>query len=52
MSLVANQPTLLIVIDNLRYDQWKILEPTVNTYYKTQEESLYYSILTNSDTIC
>ena len=44
-ELSTNQPTLLIVIDNLRYDQWKTLEPTVNTYYKTQEESLYFSIL-------
>lgn len=44
-ELSDSQPTLLIVIDNLRYDQWKILEPTVNNHYKTQEESLYYSIL-------
>ena len=39
------QPTLLVVIDNLRYDQWKALEPSINTYYKTQEDSLYFSIL-------
>ena len=44
-ELSPSQPTLLIVVDNLRYDQWKVLEPTVNTYYKTKEESLYYSIL-------
>jgi CheY-like chemotaxis protein len=28
-EISSSQPTLLIVIDNLRYDQWKILEPTV-----------------------
>jgi CheY-like chemotaxis protein len=44
-ELSASQPTLLIVIDNLRYDQWKVLEPTVNSYYKIKAESLYYSIL-------
>jgi hypothetical protein len=44
-ELSASQPTLLIVIDNLRYDQWKVLEPTVNSYFKIKEESLYYSIL-------
>lgn len=44
-ELNTSQPTLLIVIDNLRYDQWKVLEPTVNSYYKIKEESLYYSIL-------
>lgn len=44
-TLNTNQPTLLVVIDNLRYDQWKALEPSINTYYKVQEDSLYFSIL-------
>ncbi len=39
------QPTLLVVIDNLRYDQWKSFESTINNYYKKEEESPYYSIL-------
>ena len=39
------QPTLLVVIDNLRYDQWKAFEPIVNNYYKKEKESLFYSIL-------
>ncbi|GIV26967.1 MAG: two-component system response regulator [Bacteroidia bacterium] len=34
-----------ILIDNLRYDQWKIIEPILAEYYKIEEESLYYSIL-------
>lgn len=37
--------TLMIVIDNLRYDQFRILEKTINNYYKKQEEISYYSIL-------
>jgi len=38
-------PTLLVVVDNLRYDQWKAFEPFLaNTYKKTSEE-LFYSIL-------
>jgi hypothetical protein len=44
-QLSSNQPTLLVVIDNLRYDQWKIIEPTVLNYYKIDNEELYYSIL-------
>ncbi len=40
-----NQPTLLIVVDNLRYDQWKAFEPIVNKHYKVKEEKPYYSIL-------
>lgn len=39
------QPTLLVVIDNLRFDQWKVLEPVVNTYYKKESEGMYCSIL-------
>jgi len=39
------QPTLLIVIDNMRYDQWKAFEPTINNYYKKDQESTFYSIL-------
>ena len=44
-QLSKNQPTLLVVIDNLRFDQWKSIESSVNTYYKTTENSIYYSIL-------
>jgi len=39
------QPTLLIVIDNLRYDQWKAIEPTIDRFYKKESENLFYSIL-------
>jgi CheY-like chemotaxis protein len=39
------QPTLFVVIDNLRYDQWKVLQPIINNYYKVEKESAYFSIL-------
>ena len=39
------QGVLWIVIDNLRYDQYRILEPFINNYYKKEEEHTYYSIL-------
>ena len=44
-ELSKDQPTLMIVIDNLRYDQWKAFEPIVNNYYKKQSEIPFYSIL-------
>jgi CheY-like chemotaxis protein len=44
-ELSDKQPTLLIVIDNLRYDQWRAFEPTVNNYYKKTSETSFYSIL-------
>ena len=37
--------TLLVVIDNLRYDQFNILEQTITKYYKKEEEIPYFSIL-------
>ena len=44
-ELSKGQPTLFIVIDNLRYDQWKAFEPIIQTYYKKEYEAPYYSIL-------
>ncbi len=37
--------TLLLVIDNLRYDQLRVLEPIIYEYYKKIEEISYFSIL-------
>ena len=36
---------LWIVIDNLRYDQYKMIEPFINNHYKKEEEYSYFSIL-------
>ena len=44
-QLSKEQSTLVVVIDNLRFDQWKSIESSVNTHYKTVENSMYYSIL-------
>ncbi len=38
-------PTLMVVIDNLRYDQWFAFEDTLNTFYKKRRETPYFSIL-------
>lgn len=44
-ELDKNPSIFFIVIDNLRYDQWKILQPILSDMYKTDSEELYYSIL-------
>ncbi|TQD39069.1 T9SS response regulator signal transducer PorX [Haloflavibacter putidus] len=44
-QLSKEQPTLLVVIDNLRYDQWRAFEPIVNNYFKKEKEEAFYSIL-------
>ena len=44
-ELSKEQPTLLVVVDNLRYDQWKVFEPILNNYYKKDKEEAFFSIL-------
>ncbi|MCB9344390.1 MAG: PglZ domain-containing protein [Saprospiraceae bacterium] len=43
---VANgTPTIMILLDNLRYDQWKTIEPIFNELFKTETEESFFSIL-------
>ncbi|WP_277631912.1 PglZ domain-containing protein [Avrilella dinanensis] len=44
-ELKSEEKVLFVVIDNLRYDQWKTFESTINEYYKIEKDSYYYSIL-------
>lgn len=44
-ELEKNENVFLIVIDNLRYDQWKIIQPIIQDYYKVENEDLFCSIL-------
>lgn len=44
-ELKSKQPTLLLMIDNLRYDQWKIISPQLNEYFAVINETAYFSIL-------
>jgi hypothetical protein len=37
--------TFLVLIDNLRYDQWKVIQPIISEYFKVDTEELYCSIL-------
>ena len=38
-------PTIVLLLDNLRYDQWKTIEPFMNEQFKTENESYFFSIL-------
>ena len=44
-ELKKKQPILFVVVDNLRYDQWKAFESVVGNHYKLEKETAYYSIL-------
>jgi len=41
----SDEPVFFVLIDNLRYDQWKILQPAIEELFDVKEESTYYSIL-------
>ena len=40
-----DKPLFFIVIDNLRYDQWKAIQPIIETYFRVVSDDVYYSIL-------
>ena len=43
--IVNKEKTFLLVIDNLRYDQWKMLKPLVEKNFRVDHEEIVYSIL-------
>lgn len=43
--LEKDEAVFFVLIDNLRYDQWKMIEPVISEYFNVEEESTYYSIL-------
>ena len=42
---VKDRPTFLILIDNLRYDQWKMIQPYFDEILDYKKEELFLSIL-------
>ena len=45
---IKDQSVVFIVIDNLRYDQWLCIEPTILEFSKKIKEYQYFSILPSS----
>jgi len=41
----SGQKVLFILIDNFRFDQWKIIEPIISTQWRVENENLYCGIL-------
>jgi CheY-like chemotaxis protein len=44
-QLEDKKPVFFILIDNLRYDQYRIIHPIISEYFRLEEEDVYYSIL-------
>jgi DNA-binding response OmpR family regulator len=43
--LNEEKPLFLILIDNLRYDQWKSLQPVLEEFFRVEKDEIYFSIL-------
>jgi CheY-like chemotaxis protein len=43
--LDANEKVVFILVDNLRFDQWKTLQASIMDLFTLDKEELYYSIL-------
>jgi DNA-binding response OmpR family regulator len=41
----SNDSLFVILIDNLRYDQWKAIQPILEEFFRVEKEEIYYSIL-------
>lgn len=47
-NLKDDIPTVFLLLDNLRYDQWKVIEPIITQLFRVEEEDYFYSILPTS----
>ena len=47
-ALDPDRPNVLVLFDNLRFDQWRTLQPTINEYFRVESEEVFYSILPTS----
>jgi len=42
---IGKEKTFVLVIDNLRFDQWKVLQPIFTKYFSLENEEMIFSIL-------
>lgn len=38
-------PTVLICLDNFRFDQWRAIRDSISDYFRVENEDMYYSIV-------
>ncbi len=43
--LEEERPVVMVVIDNMRFDQWRAIAPLLSNHYRVRSEELYTSIL-------
>lgn len=40
-----HQKVFMLLIDNLRYDQWKAIQPKIEQYFRVKNDEIFYSII-------
>jgi hypothetical protein len=45
LKSTGDDPVFMIVIDNLRFDQWRIILPRLKDFFRLESEEIFYSIL-------
>ncbi|MFO7790133.1 MAG: PglZ domain-containing protein [Bacteroidota bacterium] len=43
--LKENKKVVFLIIDNLRYDHWKAIQPAISRFYHIKSDDIYYSII-------
>lgn len=43
--LKEDKPTFVVLIDNLRYDQWKAIQPLILENFRVEQEDTFFAIL-------
>lgn len=44
-QIEPGRPTFMVLIDNFRFDQWKVVQPLLESYFRLSEEETFFSIL-------
>ena len=44
-QFIGKEKTFVLLIDNLRFDQWKVLQPIFSKYFSIESEDIVFSIL-------
>ncbi len=44
-KLSDDKPNVLLLLDNMRFDQWKVIQPIIKELFRVENEDHFYSIL-------
>jgi len=44
-ALKKDKKVFFLLIDNLRYDQWKAIQPMISRYFRVEKDEVFYSIV-------